>query len=766
MKTIYRIAKSELNSLFCSPIAWLVLVIFTFQVSMVFTDRLIWELKDFVLNNREKDGLTVYFLLSGFGTPLFPGVLSYLYLYFPLLTMGLMSREFSSGSIKLLYSSPITSTQIVLGKYLSMMFYGLIMLAIVTVYVVFYMFVLKDFDYPVAITGLIGIYLIMCLYSAVGLFVSCLTSYQVVAAIGTFAALTILQVIGGVLQGVDFWRDVTYWICSGPHGPIAGLINSGDVLYYILMPVLFIGMSIMKLQFARQSKPWYVKVVKYMALFIVIVGIGYATSRRTTVCITDLSRDEQLTLTPKSREILKRYDGQELTLTTYVNILDEHMAAKLFPRSRIGDMSVFSQYYRFKPDMKFKYIYYYDHVLNGHSCCAPGEDLEEAARKQAEVNGVDFDDVLSPEEMRKIHDLSGENNQVVRILEDSEGNWTYLRMFNDLNPNPSEQEISVALLRMKEGAVKMGALYGHGEREMNKSGDREMGWLFTNGSSRSSLINQGFDPVSIPLTEDWGIPDDVQILLIIDPKESFSKVELKKIRDYVASGRHLVIATDVNRSTVMSELLSDFGVQALPGMLVLTRKDEDPININAVFTSQSGMINPTFARWSSRNYPLSMMGAVALNYTTDKGYNVVPLVVSPAGSWTEVETTDFAGETPVFNSKAGEINQQLPVVLALTRQVNGKEQRIMIFGDADWMTTGEFSKQRVYGVANGQLTTLMCSWMADYQYPIYFPRPAQPDNHIALSYQSRGTLKLVFVVIFPAVILLLYFFVWFKRRGK
>ena len=62
--------------------------------------------------------------------------------------MGLMSREFSSGSIKLLYSSPITSTQIVLGKYLSMMFYGLIMLAIVTIYVVFYMFVLKDFDYP------------------------------------------------------------------------------------------------------------------------------------------------------------------------------------------------------------------------------------------------------------------------------------------------------------------------------------------------------------------------------------------------------------------------------------------------------------------------------------------------------------------------------------------------------------------------------------------------------------------------------------------
>ena len=88
MKTIYRIAKSELNSLFCSPIAWLVLVIFTFQVSMVFTDRIIWELRDFVINNREKDGLTVYFLLSGFGTPLFPGVLSYLISLFPVVNNG------------------------------------------------------------------------------------------------------------------------------------------------------------------------------------------------------------------------------------------------------------------------------------------------------------------------------------------------------------------------------------------------------------------------------------------------------------------------------------------------------------------------------------------------------------------------------------------------------------------------------------------------------------------------------------------------------
>ena len=76
MKTIYRIAKSELNSLFCSPIAWLVLVIFTFQMSMTFTDRIIWELKDFVINNREKDGMTAYFLLISRCTFLFVSLFS------------------------------------------------------------------------------------------------------------------------------------------------------------------------------------------------------------------------------------------------------------------------------------------------------------------------------------------------------------------------------------------------------------------------------------------------------------------------------------------------------------------------------------------------------------------------------------------------------------------------------------------------------------------------------------------------------------------
>ena len=93
--------------------------------------------------------------------------------------MGLMSRELSSGSIKLLYSSPVTNKQIVLGKYLAMMLYGLLLMAILSIFVIYSAFAIKSFDFICVLAGLLGLYLLTCAYSAIGLFMSSLTSYQV-----------------------------------------------------------------------------------------------------------------------------------------------------------------------------------------------------------------------------------------------------------------------------------------------------------------------------------------------------------------------------------------------------------------------------------------------------------------------------------------------------------------------------------------------------------------------------------------------------------
>ena len=117
MRKIYEIAKAELQTLFYSPVAWLIIVIFVFQISLIFSSVL-ETMVTTTMMGYQNSALTMKIFANPMGNGLLFQVQNYLYLYIPLLTMGLMSREFSSGSIKLLYSSPVTNAQIIFGKYI------------------------------------------------------------------------------------------------------------------------------------------------------------------------------------------------------------------------------------------------------------------------------------------------------------------------------------------------------------------------------------------------------------------------------------------------------------------------------------------------------------------------------------------------------------------------------------------------------------------------------------------------------------------------
>ena len=207
MKLIYRIAKAELQMLFYSPVAWFLLVIFAVQTGMFFTAQYEWFMKGNELGN----GNTFMVSMRLFPQGIWGIVQNYLYYYIPLLTMGLISKELSSGSIKLLYSSPVRNSQIILGKFFSMVLYAAVMCGILLLYVIYAECTVKDFELPVVLVGLLGLFLMTCTYVAVGIFMSSLTSYQFVAAIGTFIILMLLSMVGRWWQEYDIIRDITYW---------------------------------------------------------------------------------------------------------------------------------------------------------------------------------------------------------------------------------------------------------------------------------------------------------------------------------------------------------------------------------------------------------------------------------------------------------------------------------------------------------------------------------------------------------------------------
>src|SRR5690606_33307099 len=95
----------------------------------------------------------------------FTAMREYLYLYVPLLTMGLFAKEFATGSIKLLQSSPLTYVQMVLGKYLAMLVYCLLLIAILLLFATIAGAAIENLDWGYIVSALFGIFLLLAAYS-------------------------------------------------------------------------------------------------------------------------------------------------------------------------------------------------------------------------------------------------------------------------------------------------------------------------------------------------------------------------------------------------------------------------------------------------------------------------------------------------------------------------------------------------------------------------------------------------------------------------
>ncbi|MEI3421097.1 MAG: ABC transporter permease subunit [Butyricimonas faecihominis] len=350
MNMIYKIAKTELQMLFYSPVAWLVLIIFTFQSGMIF-----WMIE--MIEREQAMGYDTIFISSSLFNRLFYSIQDYLFLYIPLLTMGLVSRDLAGGTIKLLHSSPMTNTQIILGKFLSMMIFALLLVGI---------FVrLRDllpvrggeFRCVLYSYGDLGIYLLICTYASIGLFMSTISSYQIIAAVGTFVLLTFLNFVNGIWQDIDFVRDITFWLSLRGRAEsfTGGLISSEDMIYFIMVPGMFLWFSIIKLSSRVSHASKGRNAMKYVGVFFVVAVVGYLSSRPHLMGYVDTTREKSRTFTPNSQEIVKKLEGG-LTITTYSNLLDDDFM-KAIPRYQNYDKGNFREYVRFKPEIKMEYAY-------------------------------------------------------------------------------------------------------------------------------------------------------------------------------------------------------------------------------------------------------------------------------------------------------------------------------------------------------------------------------------------------------------------------
>ena len=804
MKTTLKIARTELALLFYSPIAWFLLVAFLFQSGLAFTSGIEGYLTQQEMGGRGLRYLT--FLTSKLFAPpygIWPSLAGKLYLYLPLLTMGLMSRETSSGTIKLLYSSPIKVREIIFGKFLAMMFYNLVLILILAIIVMCGLFSIHAADAGMLFSALFGLYLLLCAYAAIGLFMSCLTSYQVVAALSTLVLLAILSYIGTVWQDKDFVRDLTYFLSISGRADkmLLGLITSKDILYFMVIIFVFLGFSVYKLQSDRESRPIWVKAGRYSLIFIGALALGYITSRPGLITYWDNTATKMMTLTEGGQKILKETGDDPIEVTSYINLLDNRFWYGR-PEQRNEDMARWEPYLRFKPNIKFNYVYFYDSTGDKNFFkYNPGNTLKSMAEKYAKSMKIDLSEYRTPAEIHKLINLRPEQNRYVMQLK-YKNRTTFLRLFDDQIVFPTEAETGAALKRLMQAKLpKIAFLQGEMERSIDKEGDRQYDLLTNHITFRYSLVNQGFDVETVNL-KDQDVPGDIAALVIADPKVDFDTIALSKIKRYIAAGGNLLIAGEPGKQSVLNPLLSPLGVQLMDGMLVQQSKNFSPDLIQS-------FLSPTaigFARNLKENaedsLPVTMRGAAALRYTPGGPFAINPLVMTDSlCSWNkktkpdqdQIESAEddnaamnlpagtivtYIGNAPEEGKKnkvdwktlgydAGKGDQRgaLPVAVSLTRTVNGKQQRIVVAGDADFLSNSELGRQNPR-TANFAFSTAVFSWFSYGEFPIDGYRPPSPDKRLTLTDGGLAFLKWLLLGILPGLLLLIGSITLIRRKRK
>ena len=780
MKALRRIALTELQVMFYSPIAWFILIIFLFQVVMAFNGS--YEksvlLQDMGRQLKNLTGGTYFDPMFGF----FKKLLSYLYLYIPLLTMGIMSREKTAGTEKLLLSSPVSEIKIVLGKFLSMVFYGAIMLSALLIQALFCCVVVKDIDAGPVFSGLLGIYLLLLAYSAIGIFMSSLTRYQIIAAVGTIAALFGLNYMTSVGQGIPVLRDIMYWLgISGRASTfIQGMICSEDVIYFVAVTAFFLALTIIKMMSESERCTKSAITLSYVGSFLVLCTVAFFSARPALKAYLDTTYTKSCTLTEESQKVMAELEGP-MTITTYVNLLGNSLYDGL-PRNYTRDTDRFGHYLRFKPEIKMKYVYYWHPSESNpiNSKAFQGLTDAEKAAKMAEINKVNIKRFLTPEQIVDLEeklDLPTEDYRFIRVIEGGPyGRTARLRMYEDQEKHPGEMEITAAMKTLYADLPKVGVVYGHGERDVFNIGDKGYFMFASSYVFRHALVNQGFDVDVISITEN-DIPEDINILLIADPQEAYTAEELQRISDYIAKGGNVMIAGKPFAREKLNPVLDMVGVSFVDGILVQQSKDYAQNLIIGDIAYESLKVSEGFISAIAKRNKIVGENAMAIDASmaAEKGFEVINLITTDSLSndkrrvWSELQVTDFENEKAEFNPEKGEKElKNAPVAVALTRKVADKEQRVIVLGNADMIANVELMKSRS-GVpaSNYTLITESFRYLSQDEFPIYAPRPAGPDTDLLyLKRSARIWVKWLFNLVIPGLIALFGIFLLIRRKSR
>lgn len=243
---ILSIARKELKSMFASPMGWIILSVLMFVLATYFLNTLN-QYFAILANNMQyasRIGVTIFI-----GQGIFDLASLVMLFSVPLLSMRLISEERRSQTLPFLFSAPLSLTEIVLGKFVGLMSF----LSIIISFVAALLCILAtwtELDFGFIFSNVLGLWLLLASFSALGLYFSSLTAQPVIAAILTFVTLLALLSIDHFSAGTNY--DISHLSLLYHFEPFTqGLIDTRNIVFFLLFTVAFLSLTIHRLNAER-----------------------------------------------------------------------------------------------------------------------------------------------------------------------------------------------------------------------------------------------------------------------------------------------------------------------------------------------------------------------------------------------------------------------------------------------------------------------------------------------------------------------------------
>ena len=243
---IATIAWKEFRSLFASPLAWVILAVIQLILAWVFLFQLSQYMDNLprIQQLANPPGITEIVVAALFG---FAAIL--LLMAVPLLTMRLFSEERRNQTLTLLLSAPVSTTEIVLGKFVGLLLFLAIMLGL-CVLMSASLALGGTIDWGLIAANSLGLMLLVGAFAALGLFISSLTQHAAIAAFATFGVLLLLWILNSLVQDPN--HPLLYLSLMKHFDSFnRGLIDTTDLAYLLLFAVTFLVLTVRQLDAKR-----------------------------------------------------------------------------------------------------------------------------------------------------------------------------------------------------------------------------------------------------------------------------------------------------------------------------------------------------------------------------------------------------------------------------------------------------------------------------------------------------------------------------------